>query len=291
MVARKIFSMIKSSNYIDLNENEKINEYIKGGRIPWSDGYKEYKFKLIKDCINSRDILESICNGNLPDAYGIGVDERCVEYPWILSKLSDKKSRLLDAGSTFNFNILVDHEIIKRKELTIYTFYPEAMCFFKNRISYVYGDLREMFFKDDTFEEIVCQSTIEHIDMDNSIYGYDIGNSVNEKSFEYLKAIHEMLRVLKSGGKLLMTFPFGKYEYHGFFQQFDKEMYGQLIELLNQSGISTTTFFKYEKNGWRSAEISELADVVSYNPHSGIEKKNNKAAHSRGIACLEFIKK
>jgi SAM-dependent methyltransferase len=199
-------------------------------------------------------------------------------------------SSTLDAGSTFNFDFIVDHPIISQKQLTIFTYFPEENCFFKKRISYVFGDLRNICFKDSLFDEIVCQSTIEHIDMDNSIYGYSGQQTIGHKSYEYLKAVAELIRALKPNGKLLLTFPFGKYEYHGFFQQFDEEMLQRILELFDGNGSYNLDFFKYEKEGWRFADRSELHAIQSYNPHTGIGKLDDGAAHCRSIACIEFIK-
>lgn len=282
---RNLFTFSKKS----ISPEEKIAEYIRNGRVPWSEGYEEYKYKLIGENINSENSLSFFREKQLPQGYALGVDERSVEYPWIFSKISDNKKTMLDAGSTFNFNFIVEHPVIKNKELTIYTYFPEKNCFFKNRINYVFGDLRNMYFKNETFEEIVSQSTIEHIDMDNSIYGYDEKHTV-EKSYEYLKAVEEMIRVLKKGGKLLITFPFGKYENHGFFQQFDQEMLSKILDLFKGIGRTETDYFKYEKTGWRFAGSSELAEVESYNPHTGKGKGNDGAAHCRSVACIEFVK-
>ena len=75
---------------------------------------------------------------------------------------------------------------------------------YNEKKSYVYGDLRKLPFKDEFFDIVVSQSTIEHIDMNNSIYGYDIdyNKKVEVKSYEFLSAIKEMLRVLKPEGTL-----------------------------------------------------------------------------------------
>lgn len=293
---KKILSKIKSKAETVLypvktiSTEQRIQSYITNGRIPWSDGYHQYKYDFIKNTINTPEKLVSFKHKSLPKEFAVGIDERSVEYPWIFSRLSDKQYALLDAGSTFNFEFAVEHPLIKKKELTIFTFFPEEQCFFKKRISYVFGDLRSMYFKDESFEEIVSQSTIEHIDMDNSIYGYSEENTKEKKSYEYLKAVSEMIRILKPAGKLLITVPFGKYEYHGFFQQFDKEMLQRILDLFKGKGEVQTDYFNYERTGWRFAEQAELSEVMSYNPHTGKGKSDDGAAHCRSIACIEFIK-
>lgn len=271
---------------------EERAKFLSDGAIPWSPGYHEYKKEKIQEAIQNKELLNGFKNRQLPADYGYRLDERVVEYPWIFSKLPNGNQVILDAGSTLNFEYLVKQPIIDDKELTIYTYAPEHHSFNKKRISYVYGDLRNLPFKEELFDFVISQSTIEHIDMDNSMYGYDIvhNENKNEKSYDYLLAVGEMLRVLKKGGKLLITFPFGAFENHGFFQQFDEEMLHRIQELFRGQGSFEIDFFKYDPNGWNFAQKEELKDVVSHNPHTGLGFGDDYAAHSRAIACIEFTK-
>lgn len=275
-----------------IKKNKKESNFLNNGKIPWTKGYNKYKWELINSGINDNDILEGILNKKLPIGFGHRVDERVIEYPWIFSNLNDQEEKLLDAGSTFNFSPIVNHPKIESKELTIFTFSPEKNCFNKKGISYVYGDLRALPFKDNLFNAIISHSTIEHIDMDNSIYGYDIDHNeeVDKKSYQYLEAVKEMIRVLNSKGSLLITFPYGKFENHGFFQQFDVEMLNRLLELFNNIGNFECTFFKYTNEGWVFSEKDKLVDVVSYNPHTGKGKLDDNAAHCRSVVCINFTK-
>jgi hypothetical protein len=151
--------------------------------------------------------------------------------------------------------------------------------------------LRDIFIKDNQFDLIVSQSTIEHIGMDNSIYGHHPGNEV-QKNYEYIKVIKELIRILKSGGELLLTFPYGRYENHSFFQQFDKEMLTKLNEILKPQGvISETIFFKYTKEGWTISSQQGVDNSQSYNPHTGTGKSEDGAAHCRAVCCIDFEKR
>lgn len=265
----------------------RIKKYFNSGRIPWSEGYSEYKERKIIESLKLTDSPINI----LPEKYGIGIDERIVELPWALSRLSNKNSQLLDAGSSFNFEFLIDTEILKRKKLFIFTYAPEKNAYPHKGISYIYGDLRKLPFNDKYFDEIVSVSTIEHIDMDNSLYGYNLEHhqTIEEKSFQYLVAIKEFVRCLKPQGKLLLSFPYGQFENHKFFQQFDKEMILALEIELHLHGYCKKQFFKYSTNGWELKAQDECDNSQSYNPHSGVGKGSDGAAHCRAICCIEFI--
>jgi hypothetical protein len=278
---RKFFREVASAKRM-LAKKQRINSFIKKGMVPWSLGYIEYRDAQIERALNGGPV--DVSN------WGRGLDERIVEIPWTLENLSSQNSRLLDAGSTLNHDFILDHPKIKNKDLTICTYFPEAYARYQQRISYVYQDLRQLNFKDEWFDEVVCVSTLEHIDMDNRIYGYDSGAGSTGKSYEYLTVLEELLRVLARQGKLLLTFPFGKYENHGFFQQLDEEMLGRLLDVLRTRGHFNTSFFKYEKAGWRVSAMEMCKESESFNPHTGHGKKEDGAAHSRSICCVSFTK-
>jgi len=267
--------------------------YNANGKKPWSIGYVDVKWEAIKNAINNAALLTQIRNTQqLPQGFGLGLDERVVEYSWLFSQFSnDEKVRLLDAGSTFNFKPLLQHPIIKHQPITLFTFYPEIPSFksYKNT-TYVYGDLRAMPFKDASFDLVFSQSTIEHIGMDNSLYGYTSDNRAKQKDYSHLKAIEEMVRVLADEGKLLLTFPYGTYEHHDFFQQFDSEMVDGIVTTLKKSGLVKLSFAKYGVGGWQFADQSSCNESTSHNPHTGKGKGTDGAAHSRAICLLVFEK-
>jgi len=285
---------LKKEAETKLRKQKKVTDiFFKNGQIPWSEGYVHHKEESIIKSVSDASILDGFSKKKISANYGYRLDERIVEYPWLFANLKKDKTIFLDAGSTFNFDYLLNNKLIENKVKYIYTFYPEDKSYNHKRISYVYGDLRDLPFKNDFFEEIVCQSTIEHIDMDNSMYGYDLKSTldvITNKSYEYLKVIDELLRVLKINGQLLLTFPYGKFENHGFFQQFDDEMVVRITDEMKDLGSIDLTFFKYLPDGWVVTSQEECNDAESFNPHTQIGKKDDFAAHSRAICCIKFIK-
>ena len=269
-----------------------IKRYLTNGKKPWSEGYIEYKWDQIHTMIHDQKLLNEFkIENQLPAYFGIGIDERIVEYPWIFSKLLIGSSKILDAGSTFNFTEIITHPLIKNKDLTIFTYFPETKNFNEKRVSYVYGDLRDMPFRNNYYDQVISQSTIEHIDKDNSIYGYEASKVTEEKkSYEYLKAIKEFIRITKPGGSVLLTFPYGKFEDHGFFQQFDHEMLQRVIDEFDRYGKLDINFMLYSNVGWSFSSKSECENSESFNPHTGRGKGEDGAAHCRCICVVKFEK-
>ena len=101
---------------------KKIKKYIfiLRGQVPWTLGYEEHKYDSIKQAISDSKILNEFQNKNLSNKFGYRLDERIVEYPWILNNLKKVKTIFLDAGSTFNFDFLLENEIFKDKYIYIF---------------------------------------------------------------------------------------------------------------------------------------------------------------------------
>jgi len=256
-------------------------------------GYKEFKFQEIEKSIGNLELLKDLKDKKVPADFGVGLDERVFEYSWIFSRLSNNEAKMLDAGSTFNFKFVLENKQVKKKDLTIFTFHPETPSFpSMPKVTYKYGDLRKMEFQNESFDEVISQSTIEHIDMDNNIYGYDIdkNDDIKKKSYDFMLAVKEMERVLKPGGQLLLTFPYGKFKHYGFFQQFDKEMVDKILAFLATKGKAQSEFALYNKSGWNLATQSTCNNNLSFNPHTGEDKGTDGAAHSRSVCLIEFRK-
>ena len=152
-------------------------------------------------------VYENIFTSDIPEKpFGATLDERVVELPWVLKNLS-AGDKVLDAGSALN------HEFVLRRmedmDVTIATLYPEPYRRAKGE-SYVYEDLRSLSFKDSVFDRIACISTIEHVGFDCSIYMHDSGLRTKDiVTGGREKVISELCRVLKPGGKLLVSGPCG----------------------------------------------------------------------------------
>jgi len=280
---RKLYNRL---NFIKIIYNY-ISPYIYTfcGKKPWSIGYNEYKIKQIK-----KYIARSVFNTNkLPQGYGYRLDERVIEYPWLFSRISKEKGKLLDAGSVLNYDYLLNNHSLKLKNIFISTLSPEGSCYWKKGISYIYEDLRHSCFRDDFFNWIVSLSTIEHIGMDNTfLYAKDILKKENRSS-SYLIAIKEYYRILKKGGILYLSFPFGKKKNHGWFQVFDIKMIDKVISVFSPSHYKEY-FFKYKRTGWQVSKKEKAKDATYFDIHKQKKYDSDYAAASRAVACLELIK-
>ena len=134
--------------------------------------YAKRHAKLVDQALASEQLDRLIATGErLPKGHGVGFDERLVEFPWLYSRRPF--GRLLDAGSTLNHERVLDRFQPETESLCIATLQPEREAYTRRRISYVYADLRELPFRDGSFDTVICASTLEHVGMDNRGYGDD----------------------------------------------------------------------------------------------------------------------
>jgi SAM-dependent methyltransferase len=275
-----------------------LHQYLQSGRVPWSPGYATYKRQLITQSLADETLLERFrrCEP-LPPDYGVGVDERCIEYPWLLAHLCDEAETLLDAGSTLNHDFILDHPVLQRKVIQILTLAPEANCFWQKGISYLFCDLRDILIRDSYYDIVACLSTLEHVGCDNTLYSRN--DSDREHRPEDLDLVmHELRRVLKPGGTLLLTVPFGAYRHFNTFQQFDQKLLSRAIEAFGKASQVTTTFYRHTAEGWNLANTEDCAEgeYVEWIMKPPAERPRkfqlqpDKAAAARAVACAQIVK-
>jgi len=195
---------------------------------------------------------------------GKNMSERFVEVPWCLSRYYGEDS-VLDVGCSH-----ADNEyLVALADLAIPNLYgldlaPPHPFLVRDRtggthplINHIQGDVRRSGIQDQSFDLVICISTLEHVGKDNSGYGLEVATADHYGGD--LEAIVELYRITRPRGRLLLTVPFGKYEDHGWFQQYDID---RLIHLVGKSPwtVRELEFFGYTE-GWHSCSPFLLADV------------------------------
>ena len=274
--------------------------YIRGGRVPWSSGYGHAKRKFISKIINDPNFLKIFLNNdNLPEQFGVGFDERCIEYPCLLAHLPSSAKYILDAGSVLNHEFILTLPLFSNKNLHIMTLAPEGNCFWYKGISYLYNDLRCIPIQDNYYDAIVCISTLEHIGCDNTIYTGDDAYRENRPE-DFVLAIQELRRVLKQGGSLFLSVPFGIYRNLGMFQQFDRALLTRAIEAFGEASQVSEIFYRYTAEGWQVATAQDCAQcefvewiIEAWQHHrwpDPIPVEPDLGAAARAVACVYLVK-
>jgi SAM-dependent methyltransferase len=270
----------RRESYLD---RVKSRIFLAQGRRPYARGYVSYRE------IQLRRYVESEMPGcELPAGWGLWLDERAVEYPWFLSSLPAMSGKLLDAGSALNHQYVLSHEKLRQKSVSILTLAPEAECYWHCGISYTYGDLRNCCFRDDYFDWVVSISTLEHVGMDNTLF-YTTDKSKNESNPDsYLEALMELRRVLKRGGTLYITLPFGRPRSYGWLQVFGGQKVDALIKAFHPASYQET-YFRYGNSGWQISSRDECRSARYYDRWREGDGAPELAA-AEAVVCVELVK-
>jgi SAM-dependent methyltransferase len=267
-------------------------------KSPWTPGYETAKDRLITKTLADPALVSSFRAGSeLPKGHGIGIDERCVEYPWALSRLEIGAQRILDAGSVLNHEILVDSPLLRDRALHILTLAPESNCFWSRGISYIYASLLDIPTRNDYYDAVVCLSTLEHVGFDNFVF---TGSHEPARPDEFLLAMREVRRVLKPGGVLLLSVPFGARQDFGAFRQFDLGLVTAAIDAFAPAREVRQRFYRYTVDGWNlstaaacgdSRYVDWVAEAWQGKPWPEPRRvESDFAAAARAVACVEFVK-
>ncbi|MCC6179665.1 MAG: class I SAM-dependent methyltransferase [Chloroflexi bacterium] len=266
-----------------------IERYLASGRMPWSDGYTKYKNRFLAEVLADGALLDRFERGKrLPDDFGPRLDERAVEYPWVLSRLRTPGERIVDAGSTFSTPLVLDLPFMRGRDIVIYTLATDVVVT-RPGVRWVYGDLRTLSLADEAFDAIACISTLEHVGMGQS-FAYSAERPYPDaQPSDALTALREMRRILRPGGRLLLTIPFGRREDHGWLQQFDAAGIHELIEAFD-GDVRSETYFRYRAAGWQITSADECADARYFNIHATPTIEPDGAAAARAVCCLELVR-
>jgi Methyltransferase domain len=240
---------------------------------PWDEAYWPRHVELVSSLLDSPDTLALFEQGApLPPGYGVGFDERVVEYPWLLSRLPSGK--VLDAGSTLNHPHVLDRFLPRVEALHVVTLAPEDVTV--PAVSYAYADLRHLPYDDCAFDAVVSLSTLEHVGMDQSLYGAHALRA-EDPAAELKRALAELRRV---GRRVFATVPYGAEENGGWFRQLGRtevESLGGEVEV-----------YRYSADGWQRSSLEEAAEARYHDHHADKATPPDRAAAARAVACLVF---
>jgi O-antigen chain-terminating methyltransferase len=213
--------------------------------------------------------------------YGAGQTERAIEIPWALSKYNGGQ-RVLEVGCSFAYEnpeyirALTALNIPELHGIDISS--VEAPHFIKKT-----ADIRESGYETGFFDFILCISTIEHVGRDNTKYYMPVAElpeALQGAGEPDAKAIVEMFRILKPGGKLILTVPFGKLADYGWFINYDSHRAANLLQQIQPADVCGE-YFKYTSAGWMPCHPNDLAQTAY---------GDNSAPAAAGLACFEVIK-
>ncbi|GEM_PF-3206651 len=176
--------------------------------------------------------------------YGRAASERCIEVPWALMHYRGEE-RVLDVG--FANAELAHVEALGALGAPLLAGL-DLVAASQPGIAGVQADVRMPPFSPASFDLIFAISVIEHIGRDNSVYVWGRGGEADAADGD-LEAVRQLAALLRPGGRLVITVPFGHGENHGWLVQYDTE---RLERLVRASGLSLAgAEFYYYDGSWK----------------------------------------
>ena len=243
----------------DWRRRVKAAVWRRAGRVPGAAGHGAARWLAI----------ELAVTGATAGRYGwddAGIDERVVEYAWAFERvaaLRTKDSRVLDAGSVLNYpRVLRAWRSAGFPPVSIVTLKYEGAADVSDGVRYEFADLRKLPYRDEWFEVVLSLSTLEHVGLDNTIYGA-AAESARDADAEVTRALGELHRVTAPSGTLLLSVPFGARSNRGWFRILDA---GDLDILARAPGWTNARvrYFRCTREGWRECAADD-AKSAGYN--------------------------
>jgi SAM-dependent methyltransferase len=201
----------------------------------------------------------------------IGMDERVVEIPWVISRYQGERY-VLDVGTGYAVPIYLR----RLRELGIPQLHGVDLSDRPVKgLQMTQADVRKLPFANAYFDLVLCVSTLEHIGYDNTRYGVP---TTREHGGDRA-ALIEIRRVLNHRGRLLVTVPFGRLEDCGWFRQYDLKAWQ---ELLRTTGFEAAeqSFYRYSPTGWVPAEDPAALSSAGF--------REQGAPASTGVLCADL---
>jgi len=235
---------------------------------------------------------------------------RVIEIPWALSKYKGQR-RILDVGTT-HFDVDYFRYLLELLNLGVKEFHCIDMISFKperfkahtpntllDKLIFRKANIRNSGYPDDFFDLIFCISTIEHVGFDEENL-----NPREDTSFirpeakpkkmdwrkwnEDYKVLKELLRIVKPGGSVLLSIPFGKAttlvlkdskERYAQVFIYDYERLQAVLNSFRGIKIDNRYFYFSKKQGWKETKNPrELVDAKPFDEQGG----------EGGVACIEI---
>jgi SAM-dependent methyltransferase len=253
----------------------------------WWMRYDEAKDRALANTLDSPELLRRFrSGGSLPRGFGFTLDERIVEIPWVVANLPSQ-GPVLDAGSALNHPVILERVVPRVDFLTITTF-TEEETHADLGPSYVTADLRALPFEAESFESIACVSTLDHVGMDNSAYGSPETRS-DDPDREVALAVSELHRVLRPGGSLLVTVPYGRPEDYGWVRQFDESGVRRISRAFGDDDPAIT-IYAHSRRGWNRSSTGKAAGATYRDPRRHELLRKDCAFAAGAVACLRLTR-
>jgi SAM-dependent methyltransferase len=201
-------------------------------------------------------------------------DVRIFEYSFVLQRLLGlPKGKVLDVGCASGINFLAP--TLATLGWQVYGIDGRKFRLNYPGFHFTLGEITCMPFPDNEFDVVYAVSTLEHMGPGGEGGIYGVSNADAD-----FKAVAEISRVLKPGGILLVTVPFGRPRVIKKWQRIYDEP--RLLDLFNRWQIQQRLCFIRDKTEGRVVTFNELSPNADFDINEATALWEVVREHSRG---------
>jgi ubiquinone/menaquinone biosynthesis C-methylase UbiE len=218
------------------------------------------------------------------------ISERVVEYGFLARNLHPYKinMRILDVGAgpsavtnaLSNFGNIKEWDVFGIDIAELPKLFKEGKE--KSPVVLLRMDARMMGFRDEVFDKVICISTIEHIGMPPThhlVSEYD--------AFGDVTALSEIFRILKKGGRTILTVPYEDKNIQGYIKGHRIYNSSTLARLITRFNVKKKEYYIYVNGKWKNCRNKEIASELRR--FASLEVP--QYLHSRICLCLLLERK
>lgn len=278
-IARRIAGRINP--WVESSYSEPMNRRFAGGLLKNpSPEYvrlrKPILARLVRAAWEKRGFDDSI----VLDPELANYDERVVEYPYVMGAAAevskDGKIQLLDVGCVLNNACIASFIRYNVAEMVWFMNPSIEPLAYKERVTYVLADMREQTLPESLqFPLVTCLSTLEHIGMDNTRYGgtpQEFEGELSRPDKFAIEGLRGFTKHVAPGGRLLVSVPFGAFEYvykyenpgKPIYYTFNKEMILALKDSLPEFDVEIAIFKVVHGEGWVRTTLDDDENILRH---------------------------
>jgi hypothetical protein len=240
--------------------------------VPSARRLSRLKGRVIRVVRSARSALPEALGGGVPTWAPESVPtatgtERDVEIPWVASAVTTCLGLWLDVGYAHaepRYWDAIAPRTWRRHLRYGYGLDVAPPTGTDPLPAHVVGDVAGFDFRRlPPFDLITCISTLEHIGCDNTRYvsGFVRGAAPFKQQEQ---ALTHLVSALTRRGRLLVTVPYGVFEDHGWFLQYDAASVRRLSTVAEEAGgtLRTQRYYRLAPGGWERVRPEPLSECT-----------------------------
>jgi SAM-dependent methyltransferase len=284
-----IYKQIQNANMADIRKSlfylqQKKIICVTGHRNSSRTGVRIPIYSLVRKHASS-NTTHNIDNLDTDHLLAGTISERVVEYGFLARNLQPYKinMRILDVGSGRSAVTNALSNFGNNKKWDVFGIdiakLPKLSEEGKEKSPFVLlkMDARMMGFRDEVFDKVICISTVEHIGIPPTHHlgsGYDALGDV--------KALSEIFRILKKGGRAILTVPYEDKNIQGYIREHRNYNSSTLARLITRFHVKKKDYYFYVNGKWKNCRKKDIASELRLFVNSEVPQY----LHSRICLCL-----